>query len=80
MIIDSTILDRIWRNWIDSMADTPSVRAIRYSDTGSRFSTLNRKFEDFLFSNGAIVIQEEGKRYLKFFDAKNITLFLLKYG
>ena len=42
-------------------------------------SSRKRKFEDWLFDQGAVLVQDNGRCHLAFFDERQMTLFILKW-
>jgi hypothetical protein len=71
-------LNKIWQDWRISQGQPLGVWDRSYQRV-SRDHT-GKKFEDWLFSQGAMVFQENGRRYLRFLDAEQATFFLLQYA
>ena len=79
-------LQNIWIKWIDTFYDQTedTIRSKKFRRR-SRYDYLNRnskiaiQFEDWLMSYGAVVKQENGKRYLEFITSEQATWFILKW-
>ena len=75
--LDNNCLNQLWSKWYTK--NGPTQGYIPNYDYMDRKNVWTSRFEDFLFSNGAYVIQIDGIKYLEFFEEKDITLFLLKW-
>lgn len=78
MILGPDTLDALFRRWLDD-TESPWYQRRRYQNEPRR--GRNQAFEDWLFSHGFTVIQDNKVRYLKYSgDPAEVTLFLLQYG
>jgi len=88
VILGPEYLDQLYREWkIQDRLQNNSDYVPSYWDHRSNYQREFRngfnqqRFEDWLFSEGFTVIQQDGKRYLKFSgEESKLTFFLLKHG
>ena len=88
MLLEPEYLDRIYTQWKiqDRLQSNPDYvpsywdRRCNYQrEYRSNFN--NQRFENWLYSQGFTVVQQDGKRYLKFSgEEKRLTWFLLKHS
>jgi hypothetical protein len=71
-------LDRIWQDW-NARINNSTIYETYYTDV-QRKSTKAQKFEDWLYDNGACVIQKNRKRIIRFYNEDKALLFLLAYS
>lgn len=73
-------LDNLWQKWINHHYDLrtrdylPGLYKYVQRRTGAA-----RKFEDWLYTHGATVRQENKHRFIEFFDDKQAMIFSLKF-
>lgn len=79
--LDPEFLDKLWCKF---MNDRPEPKSRYYTSDEyihvSRRSYLSQKFEQWLWEQGAVVRQINGKRYLEFADSKKATIFSLRWA
>jgi len=88
VILEPEYLDQLYREWLikDRQSSDPDWTPNRWHSYKNyqceyRNSPKQQRFEDWLFSQGFTVIQQDGKRYLKFSgEGSKLTFFLLKHG
>lgn len=80
-ILPPEMLDKIFDQWIKERNKDSKRYSMKYKRSYQRESRYyNQPFEDWLWSNGFTVIQDNHKRYLKFTgDEKKLTYFLLSH-
>lgn len=71
-------LDRIWQDWNLRNCKRGHIYEVHYTNVQRR-STRAQKFEDWLYDNGAFVVQRDHKRFIRFYDEDKALLFLLSY-
>ena len=74
------VLNAVWEKWNlehNESNFSNNVWLRDYSRT-SRRSFTARLFEEWLFTEGAMVMQKDHKRYLRFLDAEKAAFFLLR--
>ena len=75
--LSSDDLDRIWSRWTSLMIPKKKFYG------GYKFMVRNYgdtvKFEEWLFTHGAVVKQENGNRHLEFSDEELCVLFVLEW-
>ena len=82
MILEPEYLDRLWHTWrLGDNPDTlPPWRKFNYQSE-YRGGFNQQRFEEWLYTQGFTIVQQNKKRYLKFSgDEKRLTFFLLKHG
>jgi hypothetical protein len=72
-------LDEVWRKWREENSIPTDIWERSYTHVTRRFG-LAKKFEEWLFTEGAIVQQIKGKRHLQFMDENQASYFLLRYA
>lgn len=72
MIKADELLEKVWRQWA---SDSGMEKVYRYAH-----ERRNKRFEDWLWDNGARVTQDNRTKYLRFNSEKQRTWFLMKYG
>ena len=74
-------LQKVWTNWLLTLQDQYISRygLRRDYDSCYRYAGPAWVFEDWLFSQGAIVKQVKGKRHLEFMTPEQATWFKLKW-
>ena len=81
-LIDTELLNKVWSHFIREIEDANSPKIITpldYNFVGRR-NSIAKKFEDWLFSQGAIVVQENRRRYIRFINKQRELFFILKYS
>lgn len=77
--LDSTVLNHVWIKWCRAAGIDPRMYEKDYSRVSKR-SPASKKFEDWLYVEGATVARANKKSYLQFVDAIQATAFRLKYA
>lgn len=72
-------LDRVWQRWRSEHSLPTDIWAKNYTHVTRRFGHP-KQFEEWLFTEGAIVQQIKGQRHLQFMDAESAPFFLLRYA
>lgn len=74
-------LQKIWAKWMSNFEGQPISglqQRLKY-DNQHRHYGLAQRFETWLFSQGAVVKQVNGKRHLEFMTPEQATWFILKW-
>ena len=71
-------LDEVWRKWRGEHSKPDDVWETSYQRVTRRFG--GKQFEEWLFTEGAVVQQINGKRHLQFMDENQASYFLLRYA
>ena len=74
---DTDVLNAVWQKWNIRRENEVEVWNKDYTRV-SRRSFDARLFEEWLFTEGVVVVQSDHKRYLRFLNEDNSTFFLLK--
>jgi hypothetical protein len=74
-------LQKLWANWLLTLQGQhiSGYGLMMNYDTQHRNYGPARSFEDWLFSQGAVVKQVNGKRHLEFMKPEQATWFKLKW-
>lgn len=74
------LLNRIWQDW--NVRNSKGGRRVFETEYTyiQRKSTRAQQFEDWLYENGAWVVQRAHKRFIRFYDEDKALLFLLAYS
>lgn len=72
-------LNAVWLRWRADNNVELSVWNTDYSRAARHFGPA-KQFEEWLFTEGAIVQQINGQRHLQFIDENQATYFLLRYA
>ena len=80
IVCEPDVLDAVWAYWNRNHNYTDGGVSVwlRSYATHSRRSISARMFEEWLFTEGAMVEQTNHKRYLRFLDAEKAAFFLLR--
>jgi hypothetical protein len=72
-------LNRVWRRYyMQRYYEEPTPWNLNYAQVDRR-GYKARCFEDWLYDQGISVIQRNRKRYMRFFDRNEATMFILRY-
>lgn len=71
------VLETVWARW--HQQEYGETQSIRYRNL-HRSNYKARRFESWLFELGAEVRQINKQRHLRFFNEREATLFLLRWG
>ena len=75
MMLSPELLDRVYHRWKYAGRLDENKYPIKYQT-----SYRDQRFEDWLWSQGFTVVQQNKKRYLKFSgNDQRLTIFLLKW-
>ena len=89
--LDTDALDRAWNNWLNDVEHSEVYRNTRpnfalkfYVSKPRKYnvgrnSPLGKQFEDWLWSQGAHVVQIEGKRCARFSEYETLISFKLTW-
>ena len=83
MLISPEILNKVWSRWCEAHCEPDSMHTLwQYAEYGtvSRRGNTAQRFEDWLFTQGAIVQQLNHKRFLYFSDDQQASWFMLRYS
>ena len=72
-------LDRVWERYLKNFTREKSRYFEKYNYV-SRKSATGQRFEDWLFSQGARVVQKDHKRFLRFYSEDDAIMFMLKWS
>jgi len=75
--LKSDVLDRIWqdwncREWRAQLYETHYTSVVRSTSRATAF-------EDWLYDQGAYVVQKNRKRFIRFHDDERAVMFMLRY-
>jgi hypothetical protein len=87
VLADIKVVNKVWSQWLDDNghATGTNLYARGLNRDYAKVSSITRqhreckKFEDWLFTQGVVVIQKDHARYLRFLNEQHATLFLLKW-
>jgi hypothetical protein len=79
--LDPEFLDKLWCKYVDDRFEGQRRNYYHPRDYAnvSRRGHLSQQFEQWLWEEGAVVRQINGKRYLEFSNSKNATMFALRW-
>lgn len=76
---DATTLNTVWQNWNCQVENQNHAYAICYTDV-IRWTQRAQRFEDWLYEHGALVIQKNNRRFLRFHKEDDAIMFMLRWG
>lgn len=86
-VVDHKILLTVWNDWIDNISDvTPMEKEylrdwyFRYLHSASYYNRFVKKFQNWIWEQGGVVILKDGKQYIQFTDPQQATVFLLRWS
>lgn len=77
--IGNDTLNRLWVKFAAKYLEPTELMYLCKFDNASRRSPMVRRFEDWLFSHGAIIQQRNKKRYFIFLNDEYASFFLLQH-
>ena len=82
ILLDTELLNKVWSGFIQELEDAKLPKLIIPKDYNfvSRRSRPAKRFEDWLFTQGAIIVQENRRRYIRFINKQRELFFILKYS
>lgn len=79
MLVDQGVLNKVWTKWIDSTQTGYNYEPRDYARVARRGS-MARKFEDWLWQEGAAIRRANKKCFLEFHSEDDATAFVLRYS
>lgn len=71
-------LDRIWHNWNCQVVGRNHIYETNYIYV-KRSGQRGKQFEDWLYDMGAVVVQRNRKRFLRFYSSDKAIMFMLQW-
>ena len=71
-------LDRIWQNWNCQVVGCDHIFETYYTYV-TRSGQRGKQFEDWLYDMGAVVVQRNRKRFLRFYSSDKAIMFMLQW-
>ena len=78
--MEHTQLDKIWVNWLTTRESGIHAYRDQHYINVPRRTPMPQLFESWLYSQGAIVVQKNHKRFIDFISEEDAIVFKLKYG
>ena len=76
---DHDLLDRVWGSWHCDVWKKSQIYETHYRYV-HRSSAKAQAFEDWLYYQGAFVVQKNGLRFLRFYDENKALMFMLRWA
>lgn len=76
---NQALLDHVWQEWNCQALNKNHIFETHYTHV-YRSSNRAQAFEDWLYEQGAFVVQKNGERFLRFYDDDRAIMFMLRWA